>query len=283
MHRYSWYTSSECLKIKGLFIGLSPVNIQTVLRMRETALKQVENLNGACKNLQFILHTSDTNKCQESLYLMPPDGKVLARFSNCEIAPTISLQSAVCLPSVETNSCKMPKISTKAVVHKVCDLILQYTLHEIVVLLCASKIWNLLHPSFFESLNFLPWVFLFNVCLHILRVRGAEGGGVRFIRKLLRIGVSDAFSTTPTTTPFHLWAHPTPSRRPGATLIKLVILNISEGRRLLSSVCCFTLMRKRIYFEIWPWPWLCQSILVDMIDWNVDTVFHRKISGLRGS
>ena len=109
MRRYSWYTSSECLKIKGLFIGLSPVNIQTVLRMRETALKQVENFNGVCKNLQFILHTSDTNKCQEPLYLMPPDSKVLARFSNCEIAPTISLQSAVCLPSVETNSCKNAK------------------------------------------------------------------------------------------------------------------------------------------------------------------------------
>lgn len=67
----------------------------------------------------------------------------------CEVVPNISLQPAGSLPSIESNSQKMSD-APKAVVLKVRDLILHYTLFEIVHL-WMTKIFKCLTFHFSSS------------------------------------------------------------------------------------------------------------------------------------
>ena len=75
----------------------------------------------------------------------------------------ISLQSAGCLQCTEKNSQKMSKISAKAIVHRVSDLTLHYTLSEIVVYLYVTK--NMKCFMLLTSRSCLTFCLEYSMCL----------------------------------------------------------------------------------------------------------------------
>ena len=109
----------------------------------------VKNVHDLClkkkkKNhqLSYLLRTSDTSKFQDILNWWNWMAKCWhSSECNWETAPNVSLQSAGRFVSTEKTA-KNCQISTMAVVHKISELTLHYTLSEIAVHLQVTKIWR---------------------------------------------------------------------------------------------------------------------------------------------